>query len=820
MPTIDFPATPTQEKFINSEAYLNFCMAARGEGKTTSALVATMRHAMRYGPAVWPIKWAVIRDTWENIKITTMDTIRVFCRKYKIPAQGLELKEPKVVQRGMQTESGVFKPLVEFHFFGLDQPSDANRLQGFEGAGAWIEEPAPAADLASGIPEDALLAVTSLRQGAIEGVQPRVQVTLNPPDETHWTIKYRDDEDTIDAMQAQGISIGFFEIPTGENPGITKEYRERNRAMLEAMGRPDLVARLVEGKVGFLQLGVSVTPEYSSLHESKISLPILRRVPIIRSWDFGLNPTTVWYQHTPHGRLYIFKSIRGEHMGCENHIQHNVIPWQIAHGIHEYMFEDFGDPNGLSPEAKNSNVSAVTAIEEMLTASPGVPASFTPGPIPIMDRVGPIRFLLRQMNKFGQPVIQVDPEATEMRRALGGGWHRRKTPAGIIGEIVKDEHCCDLLTECLTPSGWKTYDQVQAGDAVYGFSMPTQDLEVTRVTAVNVYPGLHAAVRFYGQPLDMVVTPNHRVMAARRIAKNRGWHPAVPVLATDLHSNHYFLRVSTLSAGGRTSYYTDEFVRICAWVSAEGSYRTNGGVRLFQSRSHNPQYVEELDRLLFRYPGVTRQGEDRVVAVWNLTRELAKLIREAMPSKIPSPEFIAAMRPPQRRLFLYEFIRGDGTWEHAEYGPLPPPPERLSVITRFWVRPGTPIISQKRKDAIDCLQHIATLSGIRSSIHQWGQSGIWYLSLTRQGRYTAADKMSSVAIEIDGAWCPTTSLGTWVARRNGHVFITGNSEHGDSLGYGLGVKFPIPKLIERPRKPQPRRSNPVGISGDRSWMTT
>ena len=414
---------------------------------STAGIVATLRHAMRYGPAVWPIKWAVIRDTWENIKITTMDTIRMFCRKYKIPAQGLELKEPKIVQLGMQTESSVFKPLVELHFFGLDQPSDANRLQGFEGAGAWIEEPAPAADLASGVPEDALLAVTSLRQGSIEGVQPRVQITFNPPDETHWTIKYRDDQDTIDAMEAQGISIDFFEIPPGENPGITKEYRQRNRAMLEAMGRPDLVARLVEGKVGFLQLGVSVTPEYSSLHESKISLPILRRVPIIRSFDFGLNPTTVWLQETPHGRVYIFKSIRGEHMGMENHIQSNVIPWQIAHGIQDYMFEDYGDPNGLSPEAKNSNVSAVTAIEEMLTASPGVPASFTPGPIPIADRVGPIRALLRRMNKFGQPVIQVDPEATEMRRALGGGWHRKKSASGIISDILKDEHSehCDAL---------------------------------------------------------------------------------------------------------------------------------------------------------------------------------------------------------------------------------------------------------------------------------------------------------------------------------------------------------------------------------------
>lgn len=433
---IIFPATLNQAKFIESPAYLNFFMGPRGEGKTTTGLFAALSHALEHSVDTWPIRWCIVRDTWENLKRTTLDSMRKCVKKYRLAAEGIDNLEPKVVRIGMKTTTGSFKPLIELHFFGLDSPADANALQGFEGAGAWVEEPAPAADLATGVPEECLLSVTSLRQ---ENVRPRVQVTMNPPDHSHWTMKYRDDPDLLDNLKRQGVTVGWFEIPPGENPGITKEYRDTNRAILESMGRMDLVARLVEGKVGYIQLGEAVTPEFSTFHIARGGLPILRKVPILRGWDFGLNPTTVWMQITPLGRIHILHSIRSEHVGCEQHIRDAVRPWQTHLGINGHDYEDIGDPTGENPEARDSNVSAVTAIEEMLTKEPGTPASFEPGPIPIYDRVQPIRAVLQRM-MTGTPMVQVDPGALDMIRALSGGWHRKKHPSGIIGEIVKDEN--------------------------------------------------------------------------------------------------------------------------------------------------------------------------------------------------------------------------------------------------------------------------------------------------------------------------------------------------------------------------------------------
>lgn len=436
MPEVRFPATPTQARFINSKKYMVFFMGPRGEGKTTTGVFATLAHAMRHSADLWPVRWAVIRDTWENLRITTVPSIRSCVQRYGIAAEGIDLQEPKIVRLGMRLGNGVFKPIVEYNFFGLDTPDDANRLQGFEAGGAWIEEPAPAADLSSGVPEECLLSVTSLRQ---QGIEPRVQITMNPPDETHWTIKYRDDPDAIDELLEGKIDVDFIEIPAGENPGVTEEYRIRNRAILEKMGRFDLIARLVEGKVGFVQLGVAVTPEFGPIHEARASLPIMKSVPILRGWDGGLHPTVTFAQITPLRFVHVFYSVRGDHIGMEQHIEDNVRPWLKDMGLLKYHFRDIGDPSMLDPEKKNSSVSSVTAIEEMLTASPSRAASFEPGPIPIDDRVLPLRALMRR-NIRGTAQFQVDPMARAMKRALGGGWHRKKSPAGIVGEIVKDEH--------------------------------------------------------------------------------------------------------------------------------------------------------------------------------------------------------------------------------------------------------------------------------------------------------------------------------------------------------------------------------------------
>src|SRR3990172_10651105 len=95
------------------------------------------------------------------------------------------------------------------------------------------------------------------------------------------------------------------------------------------------------------------------------------------------------------------------------------------------------------PEKKNSSVSSVTAIEEMLTGRPGRPASFTSGPIPIDDRVLPLRAILRGPTIRSVPKYRLDPSAKDMRRALSGGGRRKKNPSrggGGGGEGLHTEH--------------------------------------------------------------------------------------------------------------------------------------------------------------------------------------------------------------------------------------------------------------------------------------------------------------------------------------------------------------------------------------------
>ena len=151
----------------------------------------------------------------------------------------------------------------------MDSRDDADKLQGFQCGILWLEEVAPAAELAAGMPPPETLGIggTSLRQ---TGIPRRILVTMNPPDEEHWIMKV---EQTLGDLGMDEISVHRFVIPQGEKskhfielsqrPGITSTdcaawaqaarefdaYRKTNEALLMSINRQDLVSRLVKGQV-------------------------------------------------------------------------------------------------------------------------------------------------------------------------------------------------------------------------------------------------------------------------------------------------------------------------------------------------------------------------------------------------------------------------------------------------------------------------------------------------------------------------------------------------------------------------------------------
>src|SRR5512137_2122152 len=70
---LTFDLSPTQSKFVHTNAHIAMLMGPMGEGKTFAGTAGLLAHAQRCGR---PIRAALIRDTHQNIKISTVSSLK------------------------------------------------------------------------------------------------------------------------------------------------------------------------------------------------------------------------------------------------------------------------------------------------------------------------------------------------------------------------------------------------------------------------------------------------------------------------------------------------------------------------------------------------------------------------------------------------------------------------------------------------------------------------------------------------------------------------------------------------------------------------
>lgn len=426
--------------FVHAEEEVVIVFGPRREGKTVGGVAAILAHAAR-NPSARPLRVAVVRDTWTNLERSVFFTLKDGARRGWWHVEWL--------QDGTQA---LLNGVAHLFFFGMDRPADANKFQSFECGMAWIEEPAPAADLASGVPVEVFaMAMSSLSQA---GTKVRLQITMNPPDEGHWTLNIAG---IIAEKNYQHLRVKLCWIPRGENPHLAPGYRERLLAGFELSGRMDLAARLAYGKVGSVNIGEAVTPEWSDgLHiyaenGCPSPIPYSARWETFRFWDFGLNPTCIWCQLTPLGNLYVLGVVVGDGMGVTELIQQEVLPFQHALGMHVpynardaygqtsmrtgWRFRDIGDSAANTREASSSERSAKLALETLLHTS------FEAAPVEFSARRDACKAGLNRIVN-GRPLIQLDPDTTKpLQAALRGGWQYPRLPNGKLGDKpIKNIH--------------------------------------------------------------------------------------------------------------------------------------------------------------------------------------------------------------------------------------------------------------------------------------------------------------------------------------------------------------------------------------------
>jgi hypothetical protein len=231
--------------------------------------------------------------------------------------------------------------------------------------------------------------------------------------------------------------------------------------------------------------------------------------------------------------------------------------------------------------------------------------------------------------------------------------------------------------------------------------------------------------------------------------------------------------------------YSDAIVECVAWFWTEGSIsRLRNGhhgrnVAISQSIVVNPDKCERIRTVLIKAfgkpssfprrgasiaPDIPRWNErpDRRNVIFNLNAEAGSILQKYAPNRVPSHDFLLSLTKPQLDLFIECSILGDGH-----------------------VRPknGETALGQKNPAAIDTFQFACILAGHCTSVHtektiKGYDYGMTALRIRQQDRFKLC-KGKHTAVMFEGVvWCPTTENKTWLARRKGKTYFTGNSGWG------------------------------------------
>uniref|UniRef100_A0A6M3JRE5 Putative terminase n=1 Tax=viral metagenome TaxID=1070528 RepID=A0A6M3JRE5_9ZZZZ len=430
---LDVILSSTQQAFVMSEKVVPVLVGSMGEGKSFAGVAALIAHAKRNAA---PIRAAIIRDTHVNIKNSTRLTIEEFFQPIH------SLKRPAYKFRNDYKELSIFcDPRVDVDLFGIDDDASLSKLQGPEYALIWLEEPAPIADKKNAGLSEAVFNASLVRAMRQRDRKGRLQVTMNPADEDHWTYR-RLIEDPDVNPDTPLITKEVFNIPYGENQNLAAIAREATQSAYK--NDPSAYARYVKGQFASVYHGMKVTPEFKAERHMCQNLVVPAPGLIgFRFFDGWHSPCVLMGQITQLGRLIVMETIFLEN----SDIIHLVDMIKSVMETPKWKdkckgWRDIGDITMRIPDQSNKQKSAAKVIENAFNTV------FEPGPSTWDHMKLGLKHALRESAPNGEPMIYLSNSQTFLKRALDGGWHYPVDNSGNISSKIPQKNIFSHVGDC------------------------------------------------------------------------------------------------------------------------------------------------------------------------------------------------------------------------------------------------------------------------------------------------------------------------------------------------------------------------------------
>jgi len=320
--------------------------------------------------------------------------------------------------------------------------------------------------------------------------------------------------------------------------------------------------------------------------------------------------------------------------------------------------------------------------------------------------------------------------------------------------------CMSEDTEILTPNGWKDYKELKKGDIIKTFNISNKIIEDKPIKNLFIrkYSGLMYNLKNRIQ--DQLISPRHRIVRK----KFQSEEYVLEEIEKVKERKSPFIIPITGKNNFKEIKISDNQIKLMAWIISEGRIERPEKrsfchrISIYQSKIKKFSNYNEIKKLLdyfkMNYSEYTQKGLGHPVKRIRLDADSSKKIHKWFQTKETIhliPKILLNMGEKQSKLFIETYLKAESF-------------ENYKIAT-------TDV------NILDSLQQISFNAGYGSTIltrsSTIGNKIIFVLRLIRH-KETYIKKVEEV--NYSGViWCPNTKNETVIARRNGKVFITGNT---------------------------------------------
>ncbi len=351
----------------------------------------------------------------------------------------------------------------------------------------------------------------------------------------------------------------------------------------------------------------------------------------------------------------------------------------------------------------------------------------------------------------------------ESKLEYGSGKYGIKDLKDYDYVLLGHQHCTSTDTEILTEYGWMFHHQIYKGLKVATYNINTKKVEYQPILHKYLYNYNGLMYEFAKRAL---VTPNHRNVIQR--AKDRKMSIAYSYNVKE--NDKLLLNTKNWDYPTVKAKFTSNWAELIGYIIGDGSYEnTNTSYFSIRIRTEN-KMVNYLKELLLKCKldytlSKEKYPRFRIPYTSLKNKKFLDLIKYRVSNRLLN-RFLVSL-PKSKLLKLYiGLMNSDG---------------------HFYNKPNRHVdnFSQKNIVNVELFQEICLKLGKVPTTYKrqaWRTKEIQHqvnIQSTDKGYISKSlgrrcDSMNKVKYNGE-VWCPEVDNGTWVAKRNGKVFITGNS---------------------------------------------